>query len=123
MKKKHIKPIDEFTETAEERELAESANFRKSELGLPVNIYVGDKDGVPPYPTIKAQADYNYDFDKLNVLIITIEKNPAVKGDTRKLKQRDIEKVKDLVKINFEVLLKYWNLEIDIFELVSGLKK
>ena len=104
-------------------ELLEMANIRKADLDLPINIYLGDKGIAIHVPAMKAQSNYGDRFDKSSLFAVTIEDEPKVKGDTGKLKLNDVKKIQNFVKENKELLLKYWNGEISIFEFMTIIKK
>ena len=55
---------------------------------------------------------------------VTIEENPKIIGNSEKLSQEDIIKVKVYVRINKEVLLDYWlQMELDLRKIFERLKK
>jgi len=58
----------------------------------------------------------------VNRFTVTIDKVPRVIGKYKKIKNSDIELIKDWVKLNYTSLIKYWNMTIDIGELIKELK-
>ena len=99
----------------------EMANLGKRTTKLPCIVYISDKKGVTHGARIKVNSDYG-DRWSGNSFTITISDNPVVIGNTYKIKQSDIEDIKDWVALNKNSLLKYWNEQIDIAELLDELK-
>lgn len=99
----------------------EMANLFKNTTKLPLVIYISDKSGVVHSPRIKVNTEYYNDYSG-NTFTITVENNPRVIGDTKKIKMSDIEDIKDLVILNKEILLQYWEQEIDIVEFSREMK-
>lgn len=109
--------------------LFEMTNLRKKHTGLPMNIWLDDigayRNIKHNVPRIKFQNDKS---DKVldNTIPISIDKeNPQILTKTVQLKlpQKDFKKLYDFIKDNYDLLIKFWNQEIDIFEFMSDMKK
>ena len=113
-----MKKYKEFTES-----LFEMANVIKSRTGLNTMIWISTKE--PSHgPRIKVQANRSDKIISHEMFIVTIEDMPEVIGDIGKLKAKDINKIKEFVILNKEVLLDYWNeKELDIIKIIERLKK
>ena len=98
----------------------EMANLSKQSTSLPVIVYVSDSRGVNHGPRIKCNSGYgNWTGQSFT---ITIDNAPRVIGKVGDIKQSDVETLKDWVMLNAEHLLKYWNLEYGIAELLAAIR-
>jgi hypothetical protein len=101
----------------------EMSNFRNKYTGLPMVIWIQPKTGKEQhYARIKVAKIYG---DKIsdNLFVITIEDNPKVIGDAGEIKQKDIKKAIEFIKLNKELLLDIWNDIIDPISAVEFIKK
>lgn len=117
--KKIYEQIEKFLN---EESLCEMSNLRKNRTGLPVNISLQietDEDKKYPHnlPRLKFQ---NNTADRVtsnsDLIPVSIEDEPKV------LINKDYDKklfkfVKKWIQVNKEVLLKFWNQEIDEYDL------
>jgi len=105
-------------------DLSEMANIRPKNSGLSMCIYVSDKDNVKSQHSarIKVSKNYGDKISKNNTFSITISDNPEVVGNTGDIKEKDINELKQFIIKNKELLLNYWNLKIDIGDVLSSLK-
>ena len=112
----------------EEQKLEEMSSIRKRDYNLPVNIWIDDigseRKTKHNIPRIKVQNDYSDTLNSRNLFSLSIEKNPKIlAGEYDGIKSKDIKIIKDFVKLNEESLMKYWNQEIGLRELLSQLKE
>lgn len=107
--------------------LLEMATLRKNVTGLPVNIWVNDC-GVYKNSghsnRIKFQGDTGDSPISRNMLEMTIDGTKIIGDITKtKLKTRDLNKVKEFVNRNKDLLLKLGEAEIDIFQFKELMKR
>jgi hypothetical protein len=104
--------------------LSDMANFRGDSTGLPMVVHLYAGSGGPHAMRVKASKKYG---DKLpqdsGMFAIAPHKNMAVIGNTGDIKNADIEILKTWIKLNLDILDKYWNGDVDTLELVKNLKK
>ena len=98
------------------------ANLVRADTGLPINIWVSPR--LDKYkPRIYVQKDYKKELST-NIFSISISDNPKVHGNPGSIKDSDIEKVKEFVRINKQLLLDHWNgVEEDIVKVILSFKK
>ena len=101
--------------------LFEMSNIRKSESGLPVNIWASYKNASHG-PRIKVQTNYGTKMTD-DFFSITISDEPKVIGKTGEIKSSDIILVKKFIMLNKELLLKFWKDEIGASDVFNNLKK
>jgi hypothetical protein len=108
-------------------DLFEMSNIRKSESGLPVNIYVSSGGSVNHQhgPQIKAMIDNGDKFNPHNTISILLKKD-ITKDDVvgYELVSPDVvSAIRDYINLNYNILLAYWNDEISTKEMIMGLQK
>lgn len=107
----------DFNETflkLEEGILSEQANFRPKSTGFVEGKMLKHS------PRLKVSKNYNDKFDAYNT--VTISDHPEVIG-LNDISRKDINSLKEFIKLNKETLLQYWNLEIDTMEMTQQLQK
>lgn len=119
--------LEEFVETEEERELFEMSNLRKSTTGLPVNIYVSSGGSVNNRhgPRLKAMFSNADKFNHSQTISVMLKKD-VTKDDVigyDKINPIILKALRTYINLNYEVLMKHWNDEIDSVELIQQLKK
>jgi hypothetical protein len=87
----------------------EMANISKSKTNLSVNIYISEKNSSHG-PRIKLSKE-GHNF----ICSITISDNPTIIGNC-KIKQKELNKIIEWIKINKDILLDLWNMKIDHFD-------
>lgn len=104
----------------------EMAHFKQRETGLPVLVFIKQKNLSKHDARIRFQNDYSERITS-NFLSLTISDNPKIPRSKKpvklNIKKEDLEKVKSWVKLNKQVLLDHWADKIDTFEAVNSLKK
>ena len=109
--------------TLQETALWEMANLKKSRTGLPVMIYIsGNKSSRGP--RIKFFDSYSDTLgDNYDLLIpLTVSKDPQIPIEHElNIKKQDLDKVKQWVIKNYDLLLALYNEEID--EIEAALKQ
>ena len=100
------------------KRLYEMANFYQKTTGLEEVIYVSVKQGSHG-PRLKVFKDKRPQGDNFSV---TIEDNPKTIGKVF-VDSKELRKIFEFVNVNQELLINYWNFEIDTVELSNGLKK
>lgn len=99
----------------------EMANISKTSTKLPCKIYISDRLGVNHGPRIKVNADYSDKWSGKS-FTITIANQPTVIGNTFKIRESDIEEIKDWVLLNKDILLQYWKEEIDTVQFIEKMR-
>lgn len=108
--------------------LTEMSNLRKNQTGLPVNIWVDDigveRKSKHNQPRIKFQND-NADRMHEETISMSISENPEILQKNQKINisNEDVNKIKKFVKLNKNVLIEYWNQNIELLELFKRIKK
>ena len=91
--------------------------------GLPIVIWISSNMGSRG-PRIKAQNSYSKKVVSDGLFVVTIEDEPRVVGDPSVVKKKDVELVREFVRINKGVLLDYWNeREIDLVKIIGKFEK
>lgn len=104
--------------------IQEMANFRGSTFNLPVNIWIDGPREMKHGKRIKIQNNYSTNFMVGDLITLTIEDNPRLGKTAKKvqIKTNDIAIVKQWIKENKQVLLRYFNGELSTEELIQLLK-
>jgi hypothetical protein len=107
--------------------LFEISNLQKKNTGLPVNIYVSSGGSVNHQhgPRIKAMITSSEKMD-INSTVSVLLKKDITADDVvgyHKLPTDILNSLRKYINANYEVLIAYWNDEIDSVELVQKLKK
>jgi hypothetical protein len=105
----------------EEEAPFERGNLRPQTTGLPMTIWVSERGRARHAPRIKVSLQHGPKIDVANTLSATIEDEPRLIGG--ELVKSDYEAVKQHIRINREVLLAYWNGDIDTAELIRRLQR
>jgi len=104
----------------------EMAHFKPKETGLPVLVFIKQKNLSRYNPEIRFQNDYS-DRITRNFVSLTISDTPKIPRSKKpvkiNIKKEDLEKVKSWVKVNKQDLLDYWTDKIGTIEAVNSLKK
>jgi hypothetical protein len=107
-------------------ELFEMSNIRKSESGLPVNIYVSSGGSVNKQhgPRIKVMIDPGDKFNPYQTVSVILKQN-ITQDDVigyETLHPKVLEPLRDYINFNYNILMAYWNDEISTKEMIMGLK-
>jgi hypothetical protein len=102
--------------------LFEMANLRQNSTGLPMVIWVSEKGHTQHGPRIKVSKTHSYRANITNSVSISISNEPEIVAGEG-LSNKDFELVKKYIKLNKDVLLDYWDGEIDTAELIGRLVK
>ena len=130
MSNKDTKKLNkELKELLNEDLLYEMSNFRKHITGLPVNLSLQiETDEEKQYqhnlPRLKFQNN-NSDriTSKSDLIPVSIDpKNPEVLID-KEYNKKYFEEVKKWIIKNYDLLIQFWNQEIDEFELKDKLRE
>ena len=110
--------------------VADMARFSQQHSGLPciiwVNPDVGNNTGKHYMPRIKFQNDTAKSLHVDNMIPISIDRdNPKVliKNPNISFNAETINKIQQWIRINYDVLIKYYRNEIFEGELFSNIKK
>jgi hypothetical protein len=104
------------------QDIFEMANLEYDLTGLAVYIYVSGKGNTKHGPRLKVSKIYGKMSKSL--FPITISDKPKVIGDDiGDIKSKDIKKIIEWVKLNKELLLAFWNGEINIKDFVNSIQK
>lgn len=108
------------------RLLFEMANFRMSDTGLPVNIWIDEsgssQSNKHSIPRIKFQNNYSEKADRNSLIPISIDNAPKILSGVSKIKSKDLNIIKRFIKLNIKELLDHWNGDISTIQLYSKLK-
>ena len=107
-------------------DLFEMSNIRKSESGLPVNIYVSSGGSINNQhgPRIKAMIDTGDRFNPHQTVSVVLKQN-ITQDDVigyEQLPSKVLGPLRDYINLNYDVLMAYWNDQISTKEMVMGLK-
>ena len=89
---------------------------------MPLVIWVSEKGNANHGPRIKVSKIYGDKFNVTNSFLIEINSLKVI-GDTAKIKERDINKIKEWIVINKELLLKVWNSQMYNTDFINNMKK
>lgn len=108
-------------------ELFEMSNLRKVDTGLPVNIYVssGGSTNHQHGPRLKAMITSSDKFNHNETISIMLKKD-ITKDDVigyGKISNETLNKLRDYINLNYDILMKYWNDEIGTVQMIHGIKK
>jgi len=98
--------------------LYEMANFNQDSTGLEEVIYISVKPGSHG-PRLKVFRNKQPKGENFSV---TIEDSPKTTGSVF-VNAKELKRIIEFVLLNKQVLLNYWNFEIDTVTLVKTLKK
>lgn len=105
--------------------IAEMARIDPSLSGTRVVIFVSSRQYVKGkhWARIKVSNVYGkYSAD--DNFSVSISKKPIIVAGKRKIKESDLDDVYDWIKLNYEVLMKYWNDQYtDVLDFSSKLKQ
>jgi hypothetical protein len=118
-----------WQERKQQDELEEMAGLRKSDSGLPVNLWLDDSSyykRAGHWKRLKFQGDYGNKVNPENMFTMTVSKNPEImpkSAETQiKLPARDIEEIRRFIKNNYELLSKLADQEISAFDFFKKMK-
>ena len=120
----------ELSDDVFEHNLFEMATYRhdKMEMPLPCNIWAKTynvKNDLNKTPFLKFQINKNILFEPYNMADMTISKTDPQIFSKKKLDltASEINQLKEWVKANYDVLMQYWKMEIDSYELAEAIYK
>lgn len=102
----------------------EMANLRSDKTGLSMVIYASPRDGLQHGPRIKVFDKYG--DSALNTtpqVPITVSDSPQVEGKFDNIKDKDVSKVKQWIKLNKQLLIDFYNHKISKTEFEKSIKK
>lgn len=108
-------------------ELFEMSNIRKSESGLPVNIFVSSGGSVNQQhgPRVKVMIDSSDRFDVNRTVPVILKKN--ISDDDvvgyQPLPSSIMKPLRRYLNANYDTLIAYWNDEISTGEMIRQLKR
>lgn len=118
-----------FQEKRLRDELEEIAGLRKSDSGLPVNLWLDDSStykNAGHWKRIKFQGDHGDKVNRGNLFTTIISDNPEIMPKTAetsiKLPAKETEKIRKFVKNNEELLSKVAGQEISAFQFFKQMK-
>ena len=117
-----IEALDTFLQ--DKFSMNEMSNYKGKKYNLPVNICVDGPRALKHGKRIKFQNNYSEKFDETDLLTLTISEEPQLGKTLKKIriKNRDIEKLKQWVILNKDILFQFADGNIDSQELGSMLK-
>lgn len=104
--------------------IQEMANYKASELNLPVNIWIDGPRNMKHGKRIKVQNNYSTNFTPNDLISITISDKPELGKTFKKVKisNKDINIIKQWIILNKQVLEEYSEGKISTRELDNLLK-
>jgi hypothetical protein len=101
--------------------LWEMSNFRPKSTGLPMVIWLNFKSGREKHgPRLKVSPSHGDTAQISNWQTVTISDDPKLIGN---LSIKDFKLVKQFILNNKDLLIKFWNDEIDISDFIKLMKK
>ena len=113
--------MKELLEQLNEVQLWEMANLRPKRTGLPVIVYVSERNSSHG-PRIKFMNGYSDNLQLGELLTMTVEDSPRVIGNV-KISARDVKLIKQWVLLNKQLLIDLWNNKIDEVDFVNNQKR
>ena len=97
-----------------ESEVYEMASIQPEDSGLKQLIFVSTKDyvGSSHWARIKVSNVYGT-FSKEDNFVVSVDKNPKILAGKSKYTKDQLNDIFDWVKLNYEVLMKYWKNEFN----------
>jgi len=111
-----------YYEIADDLNLFEMANVRPDKTGLRMVIYISPRNGSKHGPRIKVSQQYG-EKTSSDFFTVTIADNPVFSGKYGNIKGGDIDRVREFIQLNKDILLQLWYDKIDPFDAVSQFKK
>ena len=104
--------------------LNEMSNYRKDDFNLPVNIWIDGPRNLKHSKRIKFQNNYSDKFDETDLLTLTISDKPILGRTFKKVKvkEKDLELIKEWIILNKNILLEYTLGQMSTKELNEKLK-
>ena len=103
------------------------ATLHKKDTGLPVNIWIDDMawKQTSHWKRIKFQPDKVDRSDTRTFIPMSIEDDPQIKAKNPKLSinSSELEQIKQFVRINKDLLLRYSDQEITIADFLRQMRK
>lgn len=109
----------------DEDNLCEMADIDKQQSNLPVIVWANGPRNMKHGFRIKFQNSYSNHDDGSQMIPMTISDNPQIPKSVHtklKIKERDLEKVKQWVILNKQALLKYAKGECSTYQMFQELK-
>src|ERR1017187_4692694 len=107
--------------------LFKMSNLRENKTGLPVNIYVSSGGSVNKRhgPRLKVMISSAEKFNPSETVSVCLKKDITTDDviGYHQLFPELLEKLREYVNLNYDVLMLYWNDEIDTDDLVNRLRK
>lgn len=101
----------------------EMTNLRPSQTGLPMTIYVSDKDKLRHGPRVKIFDKYGDSTGSQKGSPMTIEKEPKLQAPLKNIKSKDVNRVSQWITLNRDALLAYYHKEITTKQFLEKVKK
>ena len=107
-----------------ELDLYAMANVQPKTTGLPMTIYISNKNARHG-PRIKVSQQYGNQMNASELFSMTIEEDPRIIGKPGRIRVSDIGKVNMFIQANRELLLDYWRQEppLDTLDMLLKLTK
>jgi hypothetical protein len=117
-------PIVTISDELAEREfLGDMVSYRKKKTGVDNTIFISQKGYAPHGARIKIAIDPPQSINVTSKTVsVAIDSGKVVAGDKTKVTAALEKQVQKFVVLNREVLLKYWDADIDTEELGKELK-
>jgi hypothetical protein len=106
----------------DEEDLFEMANVREKQSGIPYVIFISSKDAALSKHGPRIKVSNRHDrWDPSSNFVITVPELRVV--GTATFSSDQLEDIKDWIRLNKDLIVKYWNKEIDDQELLNTIEK
>lgn len=113
MKKESIRTVGEFVPEPEGDSLFEMANLSPKRTGLPFVVWISPKAGAPP--DVRVKVSQGPKVHPSEFVSVAIRPDVHVIGGGN-LAARDLELLRKWIALNRDVIVKYWDGEIEYTE-------
>jgi hypothetical protein len=107
-----MKKAGEFVATAESEDFFEMANLSPKRTGLPFVVWISPKGGAPHDARVKVSPGPKVQSSEM--VSVAIQPEVRVVGGT--MSARDLSLLKKWVDLNQDVLIRYWDGDIEYTE-------
>lgn len=126
--KQLYKKIQKFLEQdlLNKEKLYEMANLSQDMTNLPVIVWADSARNLKHAARIKFQNSYSTKTDGSELIPMTISDNPQIPNSIKtklRIKSKDLNKIKQWVILNKDLLEKYFKEDINTLDFITNMKK
>ena len=115
------KSASEAVVTADTEDIFHMTNLSPRMTGLPMSVWVSPRGNARHDVRIKVNMTHGRQMSVDNTAVVALRPVPRVVAG--RLSRDDRNLVYDWIRLNYEVILAYWNEEIETDELIDRLKR